>query len=107
MSPPRTPSVSPPAAVVPRIDLERACQSPRLLPAASVAYASRSVLTDPFSYADALLYGPLLGSEPLRKEVAKWLTDYYEPDPGPVRVEDLCITGGPHISIFDNLSRTE
>lgn len=76
------------------IDLRKACPTRRLLPAASIAYASRAILTDPFSYADALLHGPDLGSAPLREEVAAWLSEFYRPDAGPIPPERLCITGG-------------
>ena len=80
----------------PHIDIEKCCQSPRLLPAASIAYASRSVLTDPFAYADALLYGPDLGSMPLRTAIASWLADFYGGEDA--KLEEISITGGgsPH-----------
>lgn len=67
----------------PPIDLARATPTPWLLPAASLAYAARSVLTDPFGYADALQYGPSLGSAHLRAEIADWLRKHYRPSSDP------------------------
>lgn len=77
-----------------QIDLRKACPTRRLLPASSIAYASRAILTDPFGYSDALLHGPDLGSTPLRHEIAAWLSSFYRPHAGPVSAARLCITGG-------------
>ncbi|KAA8913934.1 pyridoxal phosphate-dependent transferase [Sphaerosporella brunnea] len=87
-SPPQ-PQPDPPLA---HIDLQKSCQSPRLLPAASIAYACRSVLTDPFAYADSLLPGPPLGSTALRTAITDWLAAFYGEEA--IKVEDICITGG-------------
>lgn len=76
------------------IDLRKACPTRRLLPASSIAYASRAILTDPFGYSDALLHGPDLGPTPLRQEVAIWLSEFYRPNAGPITPGRLCITGG-------------
>ncbi|KAL7267254.1 Valine--pyruvate aminotransferase, partial [Rhizina undulata] len=90
----RSPEAAQPSIPTPIINLERTCQSKNLLPAASIAYASRSVLTDPYAYADALHYGPAMGSTPLRHEIAAWLTKFYSPKPGSISAERICITGG-------------
>ncbi|KAI5776714.1 pyridoxal phosphate-dependent transferase [Geopyxis carbonaria] len=76
------------------INLRKSCQSPRLLPAASLVYASKAVLADPFAYADALMYGPDLGCMRLREELAAWLTSVYCPADEAMSVDDVCVTGG-------------
>jgi DNA-binding transcriptional MocR family regulator len=94
--PPPAPPPEPPRA---HIDLQKICQTPRLLPAASIAYACRSVLTDPFAYADALLYGPELGSTPLRTAIAAWLADFYGHERNSISIDELCITGGESLGL--------
>ncbi|KAI5856330.1 putative aminotransferase [Tricharina praecox] len=86
---PPLPLPPPPPPISTPIDLQKCCQSPRLLPAASIAYASRSVLTDPFAYADALL----CSSIPLRAAITDWLNTFYNTT---ATAEELYVTAGKY-----------
>ena len=75
------------------INLLRGWPNPQLLPAAAINTAANTVLSEPNISTPALLYAPDLGYEPLREEVAEWLTAFYSPKQT-VQAERLCITGG-------------
>ncbi|RPA97984.1 PLP-dependent transferase [Choiromyces venosus 120613-1] len=73
------------------IDLSKEAPTPHLLPAASLAFSSREVLTHPYEYTDALLVG---GTSKLRGVVANWLSTYYAPDGGTIGEERIAVTTG-------------
>jgi DNA-binding transcriptional MocR family regulator len=73
------------------INLLRGWPSPSLLPIAQVKTAAQIALDDPNTAVSALLYGPNPGYQPLREEIAKWLSNFYGSTNEPQR---LCITGG-------------
>ena len=75
------------------IDLLKGWPNPSLLPAAQIKAASSIALSDPDIYEPGLAYGPDPGYEPLRVNIARWLTQFYQP-PEPVSTERICITGG-------------
>ncbi len=75
------------------IDLLKGWPNPALLPSAHIKTASCASLSDPEVFTPGLLYGPDQGFIPLRKQVAKWLSHFYQP-PDPISVERICITGG-------------
>ena len=77
----------------PRINLLRGWPSPSLLPAARLKQASSIALSDPSIYIPGLQYGPDPGYEPLRYQIAQWLTDFYHIPTG-IPPERICITGG-------------
>lgn len=75
------------------INLLRGWPATSLLPTEQISVATRIALSNPNVSCPGLLYGPDPGFQPLRKEVSKWLSDFYSipsaPDP-----ERICITGG-------------
>lgn len=77
----------------PCINLLRGWPNPALLPQAQIKDAANAALSDPNVSIPALLYGPDGGYEPLRHQVAKWLTQYYQPSE-PIAFDRICITGG-------------
>ncbi len=82
------------------INLLRGHPHPDLLPSGQLRKASDLALSDPSIFKQGLSYGPDLGYEPLRTQLATWLTRFYQPQDviGPERI---CITGGAS----QNLSR--
>ena len=75
------------------INLLRGWPNPALLPVAQIKAATASVLSDPDISTPGLLYGPDPGYEPLRQQLAGWLTSFYQPSQ-PIPPERICITGG-------------
>lgn len=75
-----------------RLSLATGWPSPHLLPTASVARAAAAALSDPAIATPALLYGPDEGYGPLRRELARWLADFYR-QPG-LTPDRFAITGG-------------
>lgn len=75
------------------INLLRGWPSASLLPADLIRNAANKVLSDPNVSTPALWYGPDPGYEPLRKNIAKWLTEFYAP-PDAIPASRICITGG-------------
>ena len=75
------------------INLLRGWPNPALLPVAQIKAAAARALSDPDVSTPALLYGPDAGYEPLRQQLAKWLTSFYRPSQ-PIATERICITGG-------------
>lgn len=78
------------------INLLRGWPANTLLPADLLRTAAQKVLSDPKISAPALWYGPDAGYEPLRANIAEWLTSFYTPPAslGPIGAERVCITGG-------------
>jgi DNA-binding transcriptional MocR family regulator len=73
------------------INLLRGWPSPSLHPAAQLKAAANAVLSDPSISTPALQYGPDPGYEPLRVEISRWVSSYYDvPDDS----SRICITGG-------------
>lgn len=75
------------------IDLLKGWPNPSLLPVARIKAASSRALSKAEVFTPGLLYGPDPGYEPLREDIARWLTEFYQP-PMPVFAERICITGG-------------
>ncbi|KAI9814259.1 MAG: hypothetical protein M1827_003425 [Pycnora praestabilis] len=75
------------------IDFFKGWPNPSLLPAAQIKRASDSVLSNPSVSTPALLYGPDPGYEPLREQIAQWLTKFYTPKEI-IPPSRICITGG-------------
>lgn len=78
------------------INLLRGWPSPHVLPAESLKVAASRVLSDPDVFIPALQYGPDSGYQPLREELSKFLSTYYDAPPDPERI---CITGGASQSV--------
>ncbi|KAJ5821172.1 uncharacterized protein N7525_010456 [Penicillium rubens] len=75
------------------IDLQTGWPNPALLPAPILRHSATTVLCNPSISTPALLYGPDEGYEPLRTNIAAWLSDFYQPCE-PVSSKRICITGG-------------
>lgn len=75
------------------IDLLKGWPNTALLPTAQIRNASSVALSNADISNPGLLYGPDPGYEPLRKNIAQWLTQFYQP-PSQVLAERICITGG-------------
>ncbi|KAF3767520.1 PLP-dependent transferase [Cryphonectria parasitica EP155] len=73
------------------INLLRGWPSTHVLPADLLKTASAKVLSDPDIFVPGLQYGPEPGYQPLREELARFLSSYYDTEPD---AERLCITGG-------------
>ena len=75
------------------IDLLKGWPNPALLPAAQLENASTLPLSNADIYTPGLSYGPDPGYEPLRENIAHWLTCFYQPL-SQILAERICITGG-------------
>jgi DNA-binding transcriptional MocR family regulator len=75
------------------INLFRGWPHPSLLASAAIRSAASEALSDPEIITAGLLYGPDWGFEPLRENIASWLTGFYEPEQAITR-ERLVVTGG-------------
>ncbi|EXJ87178.1 hypothetical protein A1O3_04137 [Capronia epimyces CBS 606.96] len=74
------------------IDLFKGWPNPTLLPPQQLNNASANILSDPNNM-DVLFYGPDEGYGPLREEIAKWLSSFYQPRE-PISSGRICISGG-------------
>ena len=75
------------------INLLRGWPNSALLPTTQIKAASSAALSDPTISTPGLLYGPDWGFEPLREQIASWLTEFYRPA-SKISANWLCITGG-------------
>lgn len=75
------------------INLLKGWPSPSLLPPEALKAAAGTVLSDQITAVDSLQYGPDEGYHPLRQEVARWLTSFYQPKEA-IKADRICITGG-------------
>lgn len=75
------------------INFYRGWPSYSLLPVPALTTASTTALGDPNISNPALEYGPDEGYQPLRQEIAQWLTEFYAPAQ-PISEDRICITGG-------------
>ena len=77
------------------INLMRGWPSTALLPVAQTKAASEAALSSPdiATSSSGLLYGPDAGYQPLREQVAAWLTAFYQPSSA-ISPERICVTGG-------------
>lgn len=78
------------------VNLLRGWPSPQLLPTSSFKAAALRALSEPTIITPGLLYGPDSGYQPLRDELARWLSRIYGVDPDPDRI---CISGGASQSL--------
>ncbi|KAJ5613968.1 hypothetical protein N7528_007622 [Penicillium herquei] len=81
------------AAPTDPIDLLCGWPNPALLPAPDLLRSATDVLTVPSIANPALLYAPDEGWEPLRANIAQWLTSFYQPC-HPISPQRICISGG-------------
>ena len=75
------------------INLLKGWPNPALLPVEQIKKASSIALSNAQVFTPGLEYGPDPGYEPLRKDIAIWLTDFYRPAE-PIDAGRICITGG-------------
>lgn len=76
-----------------RIDLLKGWPNPGLLPPNRLKEACDAALSDPRVWTPGLAYGPDDGYLPLRHELAKWLTSFYQPKDA-IEIGRICVTGG-------------
>lgn len=83
------------------INLASGSPSPALIPVHDIQNAANTVLTSPSVWEEGLNYGADAGYLPLRQNIAKWLTDFYddrtessESNPRKPDAERICVTGG-------------
>lgn len=74
------------------IDLLKGWPNPSLLPPHQLDEASAHILSNPTN-TDVLFYGPDEGYQPLREEIAQWLSNFYQPTK-PITSGRICISGG-------------
>lgn len=77
----------------PLINLLRGHPHPDLIPAVQFRKASELAFSNPSILSQGLNYGPAEGYEPLRRQLAGWLTPFYQPN-DPIGPERICISGG-------------
>ncbi|KAK3906017.1 pyridoxal phosphate-dependent transferase [Staphylotrichum tortipilum] len=82
----------------PLINLLRGWPSPHLLPASLLRTAADYVLADPSISVPVLQYGIDPGYQPLREELARWLTAQYA-SPAAISPDEIAITGGASQSL--------
>lgn len=75
------------------IDLFKGHPNLNLLPTVQIKAASVAAFADLDNLHSGLSYGPGLGHEPLRQQLASWLTRFYKPQ-SPIPQQRICITGG-------------
>lgn len=75
------------------INLLRGHPNPALLPAIQIKAASLAAFSNPDTLQSGLSYGEAAGYEPLRQNLAAWLTEFYKPQE-PISPLRLAITGG-------------
>ncbi|GAB1316745.1 Valine--pyruvate aminotransferase [Madurella fahalii] len=80
------------------INLLRGWPSPRLLPIVQLRAAANRALSDPAISIPALQYAPDPGYQPLREELARWLTRQYQSSRD-ISADEIAITGGASQSI--------
>lgn len=78
----------------PPIDLFRGWPNADLLPVRQIKAASDAALSDSAVLTPGLLYGPDDGYPPLRENIARWLSVFYESFSAPIEADRICITGG-------------
>lgn len=78
------------------INLLRGWPAPSLLPAEALKKASASVLSDPDIFTPALQYGADPGYQPLREQLAAWLSEFYGTDE---TADRIAVTGGASQSV--------
>jgi DNA-binding transcriptional MocR family regulator len=74
-----------------QINLLRGWPHPSLLPTPAITAAANAALSNPSIATPALLYGPDPGYQPLREELARWLSGFYG---GVADANRICVTGG-------------
>ena len=77
------------------IDLLKGHPNTNLLPVELIKKASIASLSNPdtLTAKSGLHYGPDAGYQPLRENIASWLSDFYK-GYAPVTADRICITGG-------------
>ncbi|CAK7198136.1 Valine--pyruvate aminotransferase [Sporothrix eucalyptigena] len=78
----------------PLVNLLRGWPAPAILPVAQLKMATADVLTDASVVVDSLQYGPDSGFQPLREQLASYLSNIFSKYSVPNDPERICITGG-------------
>ncbi|KAF2496373.1 aminotransferase [Lophium mytilinum] len=92
-------------AELPHINLQLGWPTPSLFAREQLLKGSQSILSSPAETALALVYGPHPGYIPLRKEVAKWLSEIYSPASGPIDFSRIIISNGASCNLANILQK--
>ncbi|KAG9255123.1 aminotransferase [Emericellopsis atlantica] len=84
------------------INLQLGWPSPSLFPAADLLNGASSILESPKKTAAALIYGPDAGYEPLREQIALWLSSTYNIKSTPERI---CVSSGASANLANILQK--
>ena len=87
------------------LNLQLGSPSTYLFPRLGLLEATRSTLSDKQISADALIYGPDPGYLALRKNIARWLTDFYKPVAGRISFDRICISNGASGNLANILTK--
>ncbi|KAL9113524.1 MAG: hypothetical protein Q9227_002261 [Pyrenula ochraceoflavens] len=87
------------------INLQLGWPSTYLFPRLGLLESTRATLSDKQITADALIYGPEAGYQPLRNSIARWLTSFYRPTAGPVSSSRICISNGASGNLANILAK--
>ena len=88
------PPVTSSSSTKPLINLLRGWPAPSLLPVEQLKAATADVLSDSSVVVDSLQYGPDSGFQPLRDQLARYLSSTFADFGAPNDPERICITGG-------------
>lgn len=95
-----------------QIDLFQGWPATAMLPVERLKQATNNALSNKAIFTEGFAYGPDEGYSPLRKNIAKWLSQSYAPAQ-PISAEQICITGGASqnlacvLQVFTDPAQTE
>lgn len=87
-----------------QLNLQLGWPTPSLHPSRQLLDAASDILTSEES-ANALMYGPDPGYQPLRESTVKWLSEVYSTGPDSISPDRICITNGASASLQNILLR--
>ncbi|KAF5679212.1 aminotransferase [Fusarium heterosporum] len=86
------------------INLQLGWPSPSLFPTSQILSGATNILQSQEKVASALIYGPDAGYEPLRRNIASWLSSSYSLSDA-TTAERICVTNGASASLHNILAK--
>ncbi|KAL2870542.1 aminotransferase-like domain-containing protein [Aspergillus lucknowensis] len=85
--------------IIPPINLSSGFPAPSLFPLQQLNRATNTVFSKPAIWHEGMIYGPDEGHYPLRRNIARWLSQFYYPNEtlgskSRIDADRICITGG-------------